>query len=411
MPKAIFFIGIILLIFGFTKIYEPETPPANPVEKKDPVRDSVVQFIQQFDSTITMGALNKNIPGGSYVITYRDQVLASNGFGVRELNSEMPVDAYTVFRLGSVSKGFAAVLAGMMYDQGVLSFDDSVASILPYFRLNDNEQTARVRVRHLLEHTTGLPRHAYTNLVEDGLTLERIIPRFEDVPLIDQEGRRHAYTNAAYSVIEKVLEQRTNTDFKTLLEEEIFTPLAMTQASADVSVFETNTNVAQPHLYSYRQKKRVPVSIKDNYYNAISAGGINASAKDMGQWLLLLTGNRSDLISESTLDEIFTPVSRIPNKRFSRHWDGVNESFYAMGWRVLEHEDQTIVYHGGYVNGFRSEIAFDRERQIGISILINSNSSYALEVIPEFFKEFNRLHAFIDSTQQSAIETLPASDE
>lgn len=131
----------------------------------------------------------------------------------------------------------------------------------------------------------------------------------------------------------------------------------------------------------------------------------------MGQWLLLLTGNRPDLISDSTLDEIFTPVSRIPNKRFSRHWDGVNESFYAMGWRVLEHEDQTIVYHGGYVNGFRSEIAFDRERQIGISILVNSNSSYALEVIPEFFKEFNRLHAFIDSTQQSAIETLPASDE
>lgn len=67
----------------------------------------------------------------------------------------------------------------------------------------------------------------------------------------------------------------------------------------------------------------------------------------MGQWLLLLTGNRPDLISDSTLDEIFTPVSRIPNKRFSRHWDGVNESFYAMGWRVLEHEDQTIVYHGG----------------------------------------------------------------
>lgn len=135
-----------------------------------------MQFIQRFDSTITMGAVNKNIPGGSYVITYKDQVLASNGFGVRELNSEMPVDAYTVFRLGSVSKGFAAVLAGMMIDQGVLSFDDSVASILPYFRLNDNEQTARVRVRHLLEHTTGLPRHAYTNLVEDGLTLERIIP-------------------------------------------------------------------------------------------------------------------------------------------------------------------------------------------------------------------------------------------
>lgn len=392
-----------MLIFGFTKIYQPtESIPVVPQQElADPVRDSLQLFIQQFDSTLKAGAAARGLPGGAYVITYGDAVLASEGFGVRELGSTMPIDEYTVFRLGSVSKGFASVLTGKMVDQDFLSFDDTVAHILPYFKLQDREQSGRVKVRHLLEHTTGLPRHAYTNLVEDGLSLERIIPRFKDVPLIDREGQQHAYTNAAYSVIEKVLEKRTNTDFKTLLEEELFEPLGMSQASAHFSVFETNTNVAQPHLYSYRQKKRVSISIKNNYFNAISAGGINASVADMGNWLLLLTGNRPDLISESTLDEIFTPVSRIPNKRFSRHYDGVNESYYGMGWRVLENADQTIVYHGGYVNGYRSEIAFDRERKIGISILLNSNSSYALEVIPEFFEEFNRIHDFAIAHQDS----------
>lgn len=394
-----------MLIFGFTKIYQPdESIPTVPQQKlADPVRDSLYLFVQQFDSTIKAGAADRGLPGGAYVITYGDAILASEGFGVRELGSNMPIDEYTVFRLGSVSKGFASVLTGMMVDQNMLLFDDTVAHILPYFKLQDLEQSRRVKVRHLLEHTTGLPRHAYTNLVEDGLSLERIIPRFENVPLIDREGEQHAYTNAAYSVIEKVLEQRTNSDFKTLLEEEIFEPLDMSQASAHYSVFETNTNVAQPHLYSYRQKKRVSIPVKNNYFNAISAGGINASISDMGKWLLLLTGNHPDLISEKTLDELFTPVSRIPNKRFSRHWVAVNESYYGMGWRVLENEDQTVVYHGGYVNGYRSEIAFDRERNIGISILLNSNSSYALEVIPEFFEEFNRIHDFAVSHQDSVL--------
>ena len=75
-----------------------------------------------------------------------------------------------------------------MVDQGLLTFDAPVYKIVPNFRLSDADQTERIQVQHLLSHTTGLPRHAYTNLVEDGLSLERIIPKFEDVALISTEG-------------------------------------------------------------------------------------------------------------------------------------------------------------------------------------------------------------------------------
>jgi beta-lactamase class C len=67
-----------------------------------------------------------------------------------------------------------------------------------------------------------------------------------------------------------------------------------------------------------------------------------------------------------------------------------------MGWRSLNNDDQTIVYHGGYVNGYRSEIAFDREKQIGISILFHSNTSYAVELIPEFFNDFDAIFNFME---------------
>jgi beta-lactamase class C len=59
-----------------------------------------------------------------------------------------------------------------------------------------------------------------------------------------------------------------------------------------------------------------------------------------------------------------------------------------MGWRVLDNHGQKIVYHGGYVNGYRSEIAFAPEDGTGICILINTNSSYPLTVIPDFFNHF-----------------------
>lgn len=210
----------------------------------------------------------------------------------------------------------------------------------------------------------------------------------EVVPLINKEGRQHSYQNAAYSAIERVLEVQTGTDFNTLLHEKLFEPLAMDHSSASYEGIKSSGNKALPHLYYSRSRGRVLTSISEKYYNAVSSGGMNASASDMGKWLLLLTGHYPEVISKETLKEIYEPLATIRNRRYSRHWDGVNRSQYAMGWRVLDNHGQKIVYHGGYVNGYRSEIAFAPDEGVGICILTNTNSSYPLEVIPDFFNHF-----------------------
>jgi len=224
--------------------------------------------------------------------------------------------------------------------------------------------------------------------VEDGLPLERIIPRLQQVPLIAHEGEQISYQNAAFSTIEMVLEAQTNTGFNSLLRERLFNPLQMANASASFDSIRNSGNRAIPHVYYSRTRGYVPISISRKYYNAVSSGGINASASDMGKWLLLLTGHHPEVISKETLNEIYEPVATLNNRRFSRHWTGVNRSYYGMGWRVLDYYGQKIVYHGGYVNGFRSEVAFAPDDGIGISILINANSSYPLTVIPDLFDHF-----------------------
>ena len=359
--------------------------------------DAMAMYLKRFEHDFEEGLNGEQIPGAAVAIVKDGRIVYQKGFGVKERGTTEQVDEHTVFRLGSLSKGFASVLTGVLAEEELVRWDQPVSRYLMDFRLNDPEQTSRIQVRHLLSHTSGLPRHAYTNLVEDGLSLDLIIPRFEQVPLIAREGFQHSYQNAAFSAIEKVLEVQTSSDFNTLLHEKLLTPLEMEHSSASYDGIFNSGNKASPHLYVSRARGRVSIPITKKYYNAVSSGGINASASDMGKWLLLLTGHYPEVISNETLAEIFDPLATINNRRYSRHWDGVNESHYGMGWRVLDNHGQKIVYHGGYVNGFRSEIAFSPEDGVGICILINTNSSYPLEVIPDFFNHFKSASPMVTS--------------
>ena len=386
--SVIFLIVITLAFFQACTDIKSE-PKVIVVEPREWVMDdTLAAYLDEFEATFKKGLTDQRIPGGAVAIVKDGRVIFEKGFGVKEAGKNDRIDEHTVFRIGSVSKGFASVLTGVLVDEGLLGLERPVSAYLETFKLNDPDQTERVEIRHLLSHTSGLPRHAYTNLVEDGLSLERIIPRLEQVPLIAKEGEQLAYQNAAYSVIEKVLEAQAELDFDSLLQQKLFEPLGMINSSANYDSIRYSDNKALPHVWYSRSRGRVPVKISEKYYNAVSSGGINSSASDMGKWLLMLTGYYPEVIEEETLNDIYNPLATIHNKRFSRYWDGVNESHYGMGWRVLDNEGQKIVYHGGYVNGYRAEIAFAPDDGVGICILINANSSYPLQVIPDFFEHF-----------------------
>lgn len=390
----------LFVIFGsylsFTDI-KSEPSVVEPDSAEWIMDESLAIYLEDFEQNFEEGLNGERIPGGAVAIVKDGRVVFQKGFGIKEIGKPDKVDEHTIFRLGSVSKGFASVLTGVLVEEEVVGWDIPIFNYLENFKLSDPAQTDRVQIRHILSHTSGLPRHAFTNLVEDGLSLDRIISRLEVVPIIAKEGEQIAYQNAAYSTIEKVLEAQTGTDFNTLLDEKLFKPLAMNHSSASFDSIRYSENKALPHVYYSRSRGRVPTSISEKYYNAVSSGGINASASDMGKWLLLLTGHYPNVISEETLEEIYNPFATINNRRFSRYWDGVNVSHYGMGWRVLENHGQKIVYHGGYVNGYRSEIAFAPEDGVGICILINTNSSYPLEVIPDFFNFFKSVSSNVTS--------------
>lgn len=362
-----------------------------------PLNPYLEVFIQDYVRFFESEMERTQLPGAALAIVWDSTVVFSRGFGVKTLGSRDSVDEHTVFRLGSLSKGFAGILTGVLAEEGVLSFDDPVVRYVPGFMLRSVEQTRRVRIRHLLSHSAGLPYHTFTNLIEAGYDMPGIIARLKEVKLNGKEGEVFSYQNAAFSVIEEVINARTGRRYPELLKERIFRPVGMYDASSSYEDILVSSNKAYPHQGYDSTWTRVEFTPK--FYNAVAAGGINASISDMGKWLVLLLGGRPEVVSPAVLDSVFSPQLRTNNdRRFFKDWLVDKEVYYGYGWRILNTPEDTIVYHGGYVNSFKGEIALHRQDRIGVCVLMNGAGSMSGTVIPGFFE---RYRVYADSIRTS----------
>lgn len=349
------------------------------------VADSKLQpLINEFEAFVRMRMEQEGVPGAAIAIVKDTNIIYLKGFGLKERNAYDSVDVHTVFRLASLSKGFAPVLAATLVQEGKLHWDDRVIDYVPDFSLSTQEATQNLTLRNVLSHATGLPRHTYSNLLDAGLSYADIRPRLSKVRLIHPVGTTYDYQNVAYSLIGDAIEKVSGKTYQQLLRERILQPIGMRDASVSYEEMIKSDNVAIPHRY-YRSGGYQPIEISPRYYTVGPAAGVNASAADMARWMLFLLHPRPDVLAPELLDQVFSPNVDMP-ERDLRSWQGLlQDAHYAMGWRVLNCGADQIVYHGGYVNSYRSEIALIRKDGLGIAVLTNAPSSFISNCLPFFF--------------------------
>lgn len=381
MNQKIYFLFLLLPLFFTCTIPQknkPKPPPKNPH-----LQAFTTDYVQAFQAILDQ----TKTPGAGLVIVKDTTVLYLAGHGAKAVFSTDSVNINTVFRIGSLSKGFAAVLAGILVEKGALKWTDKVNQYIPEFILKDSLQSGRVNLVHLLSQSSGLPYHAYTNLVEAGLDMRQIARELKKVNLIGKEGEIYAYQNASYSLIGEIMEVVQKESLPQIFEEELLHPLQIENTSTEYESFIQADNIALPHRGGDGNWKQRPISKK--YYNAIPAGGVNASIADMGQWLQLLLGNRPEIIQQKTLNEIFKPRINTNNKnRYFHDWPMVEDAFYGLGWRILTNAQDTLIYHGGFVNGYRGEILIHPKEKLGICVLVNAPSKLANRAIPLFLEQY-----------------------
>lgn len=341
-----------------------------------------------FDTYVQSVMAESPTPGLALAIVNAEKILYMKGFGVRKIGASEPVDANTAFRLASVSKGFAAVLAGLYVRDSLLHWDDRVTQYLPDFALRDPNNTRELTIRHVLSHTSGLLSHTYDSLIEDNLELEEMTPQLREVPVNCAVGKCYAYQNVVYSLIDPVLATVTGKRYEDLMAERIFKPLGMTTASMSKAALLATNNYASPHVMR-RAGWRV-AEIKDTYYSVAPAAGVNASVHDMALWLHALLGGMPEVLPAEVVSEVSEPLIVTPREKRRFNWNRrIRSAHYGMGWRIFDYAGHKMVYHSGGVRGYLSQVAFLPEEKIGIVVLQNSwNSS---PFVYEFFDRYLKM--------------------
>jgi beta-lactamase class C len=409
MRKFKILIGLVLLVLAFsalTPLFNSETetiiPPTLETTLVNHEEIQLYESQQQELKKAIESYFNKAIASGDIVgagvsIVKRDSIVISEGYGKKSVKLNNRVDGETVFRLGSLSKGFAGILAASLTNEGKLHWDDKVSAYIPEFHLGNKLNIDNITLANILSHTSGTPYHSYTNLVEAGLSLNDIAKRFKDVNPISKPGLTYSYQNAIFALCGEMMHKATGKDFTTLLKDRFFKPLDMHTISMDNDSFLHTENIALPHSQSRNQFKTLQLSNK--YYNAVAAGGINASALDMAKWMRFLLGHNPEIMNKSAFMDAFNPFIEIKGRsQYYQKWSGHLASYYGYGWRIHKYSEEisgkekTIIHHGGTVNNYRNEIALFPEDDFGICVLLNSNSKLAQHVIPDLQKIVNDIY-------------------
>lgn len=368
-----------------------------------PVLDQFVEEVREMTHSMFK---ESRAPGAAAVVVKDGRIIYGEGLGIKRVGSDEPVDEHTTFRIASVSKTFAGTLTSVLVNKGILNWNDKVQEYIPDFQLQNPAYAEQMEVKHILSQSTGLIQHAYTNLIEDGWTLNDMTHALKDVHLMTEPGKLFSYQNVVFGVIEPVLAAATGSDFNSLMEDEIFGPLNMKDASIDYESMIERENKAYPNYARFSGWASGKIS--PTYYNVPSAGGVNASISDMANYMIALTGHRPEVINQQMLDDMFEPhiSTNIRWKYFSR-WNNYRKSYYGLGWRIVQNGTDKVAYHGGYVNGYRSQLAIITNEGVGICILTNSPSNLSSKLLPALLELYDQFREEINLEKESQVALLP----
>ncbi|MDT5295238.1 MAG: hypothetical protein QOJ76_2118 [Acidobacteriota bacterium] len=311
------------------------------------------------------GALG--IPGLSLVIVKDDKVVYMKGLGYRDFERKVPVTPDTLFAIGSSTKAFTSMLVAMAADEGKLSLEDSPKKFLPYFRLQDPEADAKITLRDLLSHSSGLNR---TDLawISGVLNREEVIRVAAAAKPTAKLREKFQYQNVMYAAAGECVAHAEGSTWESLIEGRIFKPLGMKASDASVPAMQRSRDYSFGYVYeeATKETRRVPTR---NLPAIAPAGAVNSNARDMAQWLRLMLGGGvfegRRLVSEKGFEELVKPQMKITG--------GVS---YGLGWFVRDWHGHKVAEHGGNIDGFNAQVALMPDQHLGFVLLTNvSNSS------------------------------------
>jgi len=322
------------------------------------------------------------IPGIAIGIVAGDRLVHARGFGTRKAGTDAPVDADTLFQIGSITKSFAAASEAVLVDRGVLAWDDRVIDHLPDFRMYDPWVTREFQVVDLLAQRSGMTPYILGEMSVLGFSRAEMIDAIRHIEPIASFRSTFGYQNVLHLVTERLVAKLGGTDtWEAFLHQALLEPAGMTHTSNTAAAIAGSDNHASGHARTGGAVH--PIPFQAGFYEMGAAGNINSSITDMARWLRLQI-NRGELdgrriVGEEALTHTWRPQVSVTE----------TES-YANGLVARADAAGRLIWHNGGTTGFASYLGFDPDRKLGIVVLTNLGLPSAGDAIGNRFLEMAR---------------------
>ncbi|GAB3030798.1 MULTISPECIES: serine hydrolase domain-containing protein [Oleiagrimonas] len=369
-------------------------PPANArATVRDPVHNQRVtpaqlrHALKAYDRWLIQLEEHRDTAGMATAVIADGHVAYERTLGYADARAGIRVTPNTVFRIASLSKAFASALTGLLVDNGSLRWDTRLTDVLPFFDLNNDDATQQATVGDILGQRLGLPRNTYDLLLEANEPYPKLARELDQVHLRCQVGTCYSYQNVAFSLIGDVIHARTGDFYGHEVERRLFLPLGMTTATYGLQGLENSASWARPHRRTRAGWR--PFTPREAYYRVAPAAGVNASLRDMEQWLIAQMGGRPDVLPAALLRTLHTPGIATPSELHATPWRRarLDDAHYALGWRIYDYAGQRLIFHAGAVNGYRAMIGFLPAQKVGIVMLWNAGTSRPAGLFPMFLDQ------------------------
>ena len=341
--RAASVLGIIALILIFLAVFFSKRTTAQ--APSNPAIDAIFGTWNKKDS-----------PGCAVAVFQNGKISYERGYGMADLENDIPITPASVFYVGSVSKQFTAMAAALAIQQGHLSADDPIRKYLPELP----PYADAIAVRHLVHHTSGL--RDYNTLLSiagrrgdeayDNPTVLRITARQKALNF--EPGTDYLYSNTGYTLLATVVERATKTPFATYAEEQIFKPLGMT-----ISHFHTDAaRLVKGRANAYAVGPN-GLRLDTPSNERAGAGGVFTSVRDLLHWdENFYTGKVG---GKALIEQVQTPGTLKNGKPLT----------YAWGLQVGTYRGARIVEHSGSLGGYRAHITRYPEHHTSFAALCN----------------------------------------
>lgn len=306
--------------------------------------DEVDDFVQQ-------QMQRQQVPGLSLVVIHNDKIVKSRGYGMANLEHQIPVKPETIFQSGSVGKQFTATAVMMLVEDGKLSLDDPIAK---YLKVPDTWK--RITIRHLLNHTSGSGDYPQDFDFRKDYTEEELLQVVVQQPLAFKPGEKWNYSNLGYITLGILIHKLSGKFYGDFLNDRVFGPLEMknTRIINESDIIPDRAAGYQLVKNEIKNQDWVSPSL-----NTTADGALYFNTVDLTKWDAALYTEK--LLKQSNLEQMWTPVKLNDGTTYP----------YGFGWAVNRYNGHSRVEHAGGWQGFATHIARYVDDRLTVVVLTN----------------------------------------